>query len=251
MTEYDAVPTEEIAVDATPRVNDGFVGRLIDLLTRPSRLADNIGFAPRWWQPLLLVFILIFGFAYLTLPISGPEQMEMMRDSKLMSMVPEADWQQMYDDALDKSAGQLALESVGAGFTTLFMVLVFSFVLGFFARMSGGKGTIWQSVGVGTWAAVLPFGLASVVKLPLVLVTESAFQANIGLAALLPDGDPSSPLYQILMTYGDLFTWWGLVVMIIGFERVHGLSRGSAAATVLLPWLLMAAIPLGISLLMM
>jgi hypothetical protein len=71
---------------------------------------------------------------------------------------------------------------------------------------------------------------------------------TIGLAALLPDADPGSAVFQILMVYGDLFTWWGLFLLIVGFERVFGLGRGAAALSVLLPWAVLTLIPLGISL---
>ena len=257
MTDQDWTPDDAMepapapATPAAPRENDGFPGRLADLVAKPSRLMDNVAAASRWWQPLLLNMILIGAFAYVTLPISGPEQLEMMRDSKLMSMMDEAQWQEMYDQSLNKSTGQLIGESVGAAVSTAFMTLVFSFAMAFFVKMGGARQGIWPSVGVVMWSSLLPFGLASLVKLPLVLATESAFTANIGLAALLPGGDPSSALYKVLMTYGDLFTWWGLIVMIIGFVRVQGLSRNGSAATVILPWALMAAIPLGISILFM
>jgi len=232
-------------------MNDSFFGRLSDLIARPSRLMDNVGASPRWWPAGLLIFVLIGGFTYLTMPISAPEQMEMMRDSKLMRMIPEAQWQEQYDATLNMPQTKRILQSIGAGLTTWVLIILFSFILGFFARMSGGEGTFRQVLGLGVWSAVIPFGFASLVKLPLVLVTESVFAVNLGLAALLPDGDPGMPLYQVLMTYGDLFTWWGLIVLIIGFHRVFGMSQKTAAISVILPWILLSAIPLGISLLFM
>lgn len=232
-------------------MNDTFFGRLADLITKPTRLMENVGAEPRWWQPGLLVFVLICIFSYLTLPISAPEQLEMMRDSKLMQMMPEAQWQQQYDDALNLPPAKRLIQSVGAGFTTWIMVILFSFILGFFARMSGGKGSFRQALGLGSWSALIPFGVGSIVKMPLVLATESVFTVNIGLAALLPDADPGSPLYQVLMTYGDLFTWWGLAVLIIGYGLVFNMSRQAAIVAVILPWILLSAIPLGLTLLFM
>ena len=232
-------------------MNDNFLGRLSDLVMKPARLMDNVGLAPRWWQPALIVFVLISGFSYLTLPISAPEQLEMMRDSKLMQMMPEAQWQDQYDAAMNISPAKRLLQSAGAAFTTIIMMVIFSLIIGFFARMSGGQGTFRQALGLGSWSALIPFGIASCVKLPLVLATESVFAVNLGLAALLPDGDPTSPLYQVLMTYGDLFTWWGLVVLVIGYRQVFGLTGRAAAVSVILPWALLSMIPLGMSLLFM
>ncbi len=112
-------------------------------------------------------------------------------------------------------------------------------------------GTFRQALGVGSWAALLPFALASLVKIPLILATESVFSVNIGLAALLPDGDPSSVLYQALMTYGDLFTWWGLFALVVGFQQVFEMPQRSAIVTVVLPWALLSAIPLAITMMIM
>lgn len=232
-------------------MNDSFFGRLSDLIAKPSRLMDNVGLNPRWWGAGLLTLVLVGGFTYLTMPISAPEQMEMMRDSKLMQMMPEDQWQEQYDATLNVPQDKRIWQSVGAGLATWVMALLFSLILGFFARMGGGQGTFRQAMGIGVWASVITFGFASVVKLPLVLATESVFSVNLGLAALLPDGDPSTALYKVLMTYGDLFTWWGLIVLVIGFRQVFGMSQRSAAVSVILPWILLSAVPLGISLLFM
>jgi len=232
-------------------MNDGFFGRLSDLIANPARLMDNVGIRPHWWPASLLIFVLIGGFTYLTMPISAPEQMEMMRDSKVMQMVPEAAWQEQYDATLNMSQNKRLFQAVTAGVTTQVLIILFSLILGFFARMSGGQGTFRQAMGVGMWASVIPFGIASLIKLPLVLATESVFAVNLGLAALLPNSEPGSALYQVLMTYGDLLTWWGLIVLVIGFRQVFGMPQKTAVVSVILPWILMSAIPLGISLLVM
>lgn len=232
-------------------MNDTFVGRLGDVFGNPGRLMDHVGENPRWWQPGLLVFLLIAAFSWLTAPVAAPEQLEVMRDSKLMSAMPEDQWQARYEEALNISPTARTMQSIGAGFMVWIMIMVFGLALGFFARMSGGLGTMKQALGIVSWGAVIPFGLGSLVKAPLVLITESVFRVNIGLAALLPDPDPGSLLFQVLMTYGDFFTWWGLVLLVVGFGRVYTMKRGPATLSVLLPWALLSLIPMGISLLFM
>ncbi len=232
-------------------MNDSILGRLTDLVAKPGRLMDNVAENPRWWQPGLLIFAVMAVFTWVVAPISGPEQMEVMRDSKLMQMMPEEQWQEQYDAALNPSLLSRTLSSLGAGFTTWLMVIVFGFILGFFARMSGGQGGFKQALGIVHWASVIPFGLLVVIKGPLILMTESLMQVNIGLVALLQDDDPSSALFQILATYGDFFNWWGLAVLVIGFRQVFRMSTGAAAVSVLLPWALLVAIPVGINLFIM
>jgi hypothetical protein len=243
-------PAPEAAAPVPPG-GDSLGGRLRDLVLRPSRLMDHVAHRPLWWVPGLVIFVVMVVFTWLTAPISGPEQMEMMRDSKLMSMMPEDQWQAMYDDAMNVSTGKRITQSLTGGFMGWLTVIVFGFILGFFARMGGGKGSFRQALGVTSWAALLPFALGPLVKLPIVLATESVFEVNLGLAALLPGGEPGSPLFQVLLTYGDFLTWWGLAVLVIGFSRVFGLARQAAIVSVVLPWALLSLVPLALTLLFM
>jgi len=232
-------------------MNDSFFGRLKDLVTNPGRLMDNVGANPRWWQPGLLVFLVMIGFSWMTMPISAPEQAELMRDSKVMQMIPEEAAEQQYEEARNISPAKRLTQSGIAGFTTWLMVLIFGLILGFFVRLGGGEGSFKQALGIISWGSVPVFVISSLVKLPLILQTESVFKVNIGLAALVPGAEHGSPLVLTLMTYGDFFTWWGLFLLVIGFERVYKIGRSVAVLSVLLPWVLLSAVPLALSLLFM
>lgn len=225
------------------RENDHFLGRLADLFRRPSRLMENVGAAPRWWQPGLLIFVVMLIFQYFTYPIAAPEQVEIMRSSRMAEFMPPEALEQAYVQALDPSPAKLAIESLKVGLTTWVMILVVSVIFGFFAKMGGGQGRMKQALGIVHWASVLPFAVFTLVKIPLVLATETVLGTNIGLAALLPEPDPGSALFQILVQYGDFGAWWGLFVMITGFRVVYRMSGGAAATSVLLPWVLATAIP--------
>jgi hypothetical protein len=228
-------------------MNDSFFGRLKDLFTNPGRLMENVGAGPRWWQPGLLVCLVMIAFSWMTLPISAPEQAELMRDSKLMQMIPEDAADQQYEDARNITTAKRLTQSGIAGFTSWLMVLIFGLILGFFVRLGGGEGSFKQALGIVSWGSLPVFVISSVVKLPLILQTESVFKVNIGLAALLPGAEPGSALFQTLMTYGDFFTWWGLFLLVVGFERVFKMGRSGAVLSVLLPWVLLSAIPLALS----
>jgi hypothetical protein len=232
-------------------MNDSFFGRFSDLFTNPGRLMDNVGAQPRWWQPGLLAFLVMIFFSWMTLPVSAPEQAELMRDSKFMQMIPEEAADQQYEDALNISPAKRAIQSGSAGFLTWFMILGFGLILGFFVRMGGGTGSFSQAVGVVSWGAIPVFIISSLVKLPLILMTESVYKVNIGLAALMPGAEPDSALFMVLMYYGDFFTWWGLFLLIIGFERVFKIDRSVAILSVLLPWALLTVIPLALGLIFM
>ena len=149
-------------IDSPQPVNDSWWTRLSDLVVAPGRLMEKVAVAPRWWVAGLLVFVIMTAFTWLVTPISGPEQLELMRDSKLMRMMPEETWQQQYEQALDPAPVGRILQAVGSGFTSWIMVLLFGFILGFFARMSGGQGTFKQALGVVSWGSLIPFCLATI-----------------------------------------------------------------------------------------
>jgi hypothetical protein len=168
-----------------------------------------------------------------------------------MRMVPEDQWQQQYEQAMNPAPVSRAVSAVGAGFSTWIMVLVFGLVLGFFARMSGGQGTMKQAIGIVSWGALIPFTIASVVKLPLILATESVFRVSFSLAALIPGLEAGDKLFTVLSSFTDVFTVWGLVVLVIGFRRVFGMNIVAAQIAVVLPWLLCTGILTGVGLMFM
>jgi hypothetical protein len=232
-------------------MNDSLATRLVGLVVSPGPTMARVGADPRWWQAGLLIFVVTVAITWLILPIVGPEQLELMRDSRLMRMMPEDVWQEQYEKALDPSPLQRSLSALQGGFQIWVTVIVFGFVLGFFARMGGGHGSFKQALGVVSWGALIPFVLGALVKTPLVIVTEAAYRVNIGLAALVPGLEPTSPLFMVLLHYGDFFTWWGLIVLVLGFERVFAMGRAAAAMAVLLPWALLQGALLGVQMMIM
>lgn len=232
-------------------MNDTLAGRLVDLVMNPGRLMDNVGAAPRWPVAGLILFLVMVAFAWLTTPISGPEQMEMMRDSRFMRMMPEDQWQLQYEQAMNPAPVSRAISAAGAGFSTWVMALVFGLILGFFARMGGGQGTMKQAIGIVTWGALIPFTIASIVKLPLILATESVFRVSFSLAAVVPGLEAGDKLFTVLSSFSDVFTLWGLAVLVIGFRRVFGMSQAGAAIAVVLPWLLCTGVLTGVGLMFM
>nr|MEE4266957.1 YIP1 family protein [Candidatus Krumholzibacteria bacterium] len=230
----DHLPQEELAPEVV--AGDPLLQRFADLITKPGRLMENVGRKTHLWLPYLLVFVVMSGFMWLVAPIMNPEQIEMSRDSKLMQMVPEEVRQEQYEQALNPSPGRRALQASQAGLFVVIQMMLLALLLGFFVKLSGGTGKMVQSMGVVAWAGLIPMVLGPLLTLPIILQTESFFGTSIGLAALLPDGDPSSLLYKVLYMFGDFFTWWGVFLLVIGYQKVFGLSRSASATTVVLIW---------------
>lgn len=229
-------PMDDQGIETGASAPDNLLVRFADLITKPGRLMDNVGRKTHLWAPYLLVFVVMTGFMWMVSPIMNPEQIEMSRDSRLMRMIPEDVRDAQYEQALNPSTGQRLGQSLQGGFFVLIQMMLLALLLGWFAKLSGGQGRIVQSMGIVAWAGLVPMVLGPLLTLPIILQTESFFGTSIGLAALLPGGDPTSLLYKFLYMFGDFFTWWGVALLIIGYQRVFGLSRSASALTVILIW---------------
>lgn len=229
----------------------GFFGRLFLLFRRPSRLMDDIGRHPSWWQPLLLVLVTIVGFSWTVMPITVVEQADGMRTSVFSRFVPEEDLQEIVDESLALTPSKRAKQALIDGVVTIVLVVLFGLVLGLFAQLSGGQVRYDQALGLCTWSAVPVYVFGILAKVPLVFATESVRRPSIGLAALVPNADVGSLQFNVLYNFGDFFTWWGLALVVLGFRRVFGLPTMPAVLSVVLPWIIMLAFFVGIMVVMM
>jgi hypothetical protein len=225
-------------------MNDGFGARFKALITRPRDLGAMVKERPNWLAPALVILGVMWLFTGAVTHIAGPEQLELMRDSKLMKMMPEEQWQAQYRDALAPSLLKRVGDGAAGGLGTCVAAIILASVLNLFAKLSGGKGRYKQMLALVLWTGLIPFVFGSVLKFALVMVKESVVGVSVGLAALLPDPDYTSFLHQFLTTFGDFTMWWALAVLVIGVEVVYELRRGTAVTVVLLPWALLSGVAL-------
>jgi hypothetical protein len=221
---------------------DTFLRRLFDLIAKPDRLMRNVGMRPRWWQAGILVTVIVAATSWLTMPITiseGVEQLSAKRDAWPYNKMPDDQWEQMLEKAQTVTPQIRAMSSLRNGIVSFLLLMILGFILGFFAKMSNGKGTPWQAVGIVAWSNLIPLGLAPLIKAPLVIAADSSNSVSLGLAAFTSI-ESARILYVVLSVYGDFATWWGLALMVIGFSRVFGLERKIAVMSVVLPWAILS-----------
>jgi hypothetical protein len=225
---------------------DNLLARLWAVFARPGQAMEWVRGNPRWLMAGLLLAILGAFYAVITMPIAGPEQLELMRDTRMFRMLSDEDWQVRYEESLDPTPVRRVTTGIGAAVASFVIVLIYGLIYLLFGKLAGGTGTFKQVMGVTFWAYIIPGGLGNLLRIPLIFAKQSVMEVSLGLAALAPKENLLSAGYQALYYFGDFFVWWALVVTIIGFQKVHDISRGQAAVVTILPWLLVTGAMYGL-----
>ncbi len=220
---------------------NSFFGRLIAIFSSPGNAMTAVRERPMWFQVSLVTVLTLGLFSALTAHIAGPEQLEVMRDTRFGSMLTDEQFQEQYNESLDPSTVKRAISGATAGIGVWVFSLLFGLVLLLASKLSGGQATFAQVQGVNFWAGVIN-ALGYLLKIPLVMAKDSVMEASFSLAAFMPEVDVTSGMYVFLTTFTDIFVIWSLVVTIIGFMKVNDFGGGKAAAVVGVPWLLFAGV---------
>ncbi len=227
-------------------MNETVFTRFWAILTAPEAVMEAVRHDPRWTAAALVTLLLVGFTTGATLHITGPEQMEMMENSRLMEIMPPEDIDEMWAEYDEISMSQRLTTGLQGGFGTLFAVFIMCLVYGLFGKLAAGTGTFRQVMGVCFWASYVGLGLSSLLKLPIVLSKGSSLDVSIGPAILFAGNGPTDAVFQFLSIF-EFFTLWAVWLMIVGFERIHGFSRGKAAAVVVPAWLLMSLVMFGLT----
>jgi hypothetical protein len=218
------------------------LGAVVGTFSKPSETFGRLVAAPTWWLPFLATVTLTSALFFVSMP--------------------KLDWDRTVRDAMEKRAtktGQTAppevvdrqversrkMTGVFFGFALAFAIAGFflvGLVLWGAARAMGAEARYASLLAI--WAhASLPNLVAGLVAIPLLVslpdgsATQTALQgilrSNVG--AFLPD-DASAALRAALGSI-DIFSLATLLLLVLGFRKLPGLSKGAATATPVVLWL--------------
>jgi hypothetical protein len=221
-------------------------GALVGTFSGPAETFRRLVAHPTWWLPFLLTVVLTGGLFLLS--------------------SPKLDWDKTIRDAIEKRAAKTGqtippevinrqveqskkMAGVFLGFALGFTVAAF-FVTGLVlwgsARAMGADARYAQLLAI--WAhASLPNLVGMILAIPLIatLPDGSATQASLqgilrsNLGAFLADDAPAA-LRSVLGSL-DLFSFAVLALLVVGFRKLPGLSKGSATAIPIVVWLVYVA----------
>ena len=244
----DATPLQ--AVPAAEERPIGAVEAVIGTFTQAGSTFSRLMKRPTWWLPLLL----LLGAMFASVSVSTPkidvertvrESMEKRAEKSGQAVTPQQVEQAMvFSKKFASFTAPIVLFVGTAGF--FFVGLIFWGS----ARAFGSEASYGQSLAV--WAhAQLVLVLSALISIPIFLqqpdasLTQEAAQnvlkSNVG--AFLPDSLPH--FVRVFASSLDVFSFGVLVLLVIGFRRLPGLTKGSATAIPIGLWLVWVVLKTG------
>jgi len=209
----------------------GFMGRLVNIFTNPTKTYESINVAPSWILPMVLMVIITVIITLFTYPIAIETQLETFRNNP--NIVPE----QM--EAIENQITGESQKWISLGAIIVIMPIVFVIITAIFYLVGsvflGGDTTFKKLLSAFTWASLISI-LGMIVKLPLVFAKSNP---NISLspALILPSGMMDSTFYKVVSKL-DFFSIWYLAVFAIGFSILYKFSRTKSYVAVFGLWVL-------------
>ena len=219
----------------------GFLGILGNLYVAPSEAFAAILKRPTVWAPLLLAMALNAAFSVVWLQKIDAEAYMKARlaESPRTRDMPAEQRTQIVEQ-------QAKMLPVYAGIGPVFVVVIALVVAGalvfVFRFFFAGEVTFRQGLAMTAWV----FVALGVVTLPLTLLTlylkddwtlnpQEVLQANPSL--FFERGEVAAPIFSLLGSL-DLFSFWGIALLAVGFGLASRKPLRSALWGVGLPWLL-------------
>jgi hypothetical protein len=231
----------EDAPAALPAEADrGFLATLVDVFVAPGDAFRAIAARPRWLAPLLLAIGI--GLAFSAVWVSKADPVEFMKAQMEESGGAERIPPEKRADVIATQAKFFKVFAwigplVFAPLMSAALAGLFLFVYRFFY---GSEATYAQSLAVVAWC----FAAFGLVLNPLILLVmalknewsvdpQSVIQASG--AALLDKATTAKPLYALAASL-DLFSFWLIALLSIGYGAVIGKPASSAAWGVVTLW---------------
>ena len=230
-----------------PAPGIGAVAAVIGTFTKPSDTFARLVARPTWWLPLVLTLLATAGSFWIVMPKIDMdrtirESIEKRMEKSGRTVSPEV-IQRQVDAAKKMTPLYLGIGVVAA--------LVFFFCIALI--LWGGAKAMGADVRYGQMLAIwghsgLPSLIGVLVSIPIFLQIPDASLTQEGaqhvlksnLGAFLDDSTPAA--LRTLASSVDLFSIAVLCLVVLGFRKLPGLSKGAATWTPVVLWILAVAI---------
>jgi hypothetical protein len=213
------------------------LSRLLDILFRPRQGFQEMTSESRatWITPMLVLsvtaILVVVVAGYLKSRAASQGEIQLPQDWQYWT--PEM--QNNYMQAQQATQGPVfmyVIPILGSLAGLWFGWLLLAALLHFGSTLVGGRGSMQGALNIVAWAS-LPFAVRDLLRM--------IFMLSAGHAILSPGlsgFSANAGFLSHLLAAADIFLIWNLILLIVGFATADGLSRGKAAAGVLIVILL-------------
>lgn len=239
--------TTEAAEPQIPPPGNNVFSRIAGVLFAPAETFQDIVRRPGILWPLLLFVAIGFFSSMVMAPRLDFDSIKAEQAKQLKKRnIPDSDIERFQNIAI-------ATAKVGVWLNPLLMIVLYvvAAAIVFFAfRLMGGEGTFVQAFAV-TLYAWIPLVLYSLILDAVVLVHGTFDPVTVATLvksnpAFLVDPQAQPVLFALLSSF-DLFSFWWLFLLIVGFAVLSKLSRATSAGIVLTLWLVIVLLRLGLA----
>jgi len=224
---------------------DAGAGRMLGALVAPEDTFRSIAARPTWLAPLLVTVVLV---TVVTGMVSARLDMAQVIRHQFEAAGSQPSLEQIDQriEMMKKLQPYLALFQGLVVTPAIYLLCALLFWVGF--KLLGSDMSYKASFATCLYG-LLPLGLVQALLAIPVIWSRASFtqdEARSGsflasnLAAWAPDG--IGPVARTLLGSVDLFSIWAIVLLVIGYRIVAGVSRAAAAGVVLGVWLLGVAL---------
>jgi len=225
------------------------IGRIFGALFSPKETFESIARRPTWLLPLLLICAITLGVIGLFGHRVGWRSFFEEQDANSSRFEESSAQQQQQALELQAKYGPPYIYSIGAVSPIIVELVIAGVLLGVFNGLAGAQLNFKTSLGIvaHSWMPGLISGLLGVLVLflkdPSTIDLQNLVASNAGAFA-----SSSSPKWLVtLLTSIDLFTFWMMILMAIGYSVAapKKLSFGKAFTTILFIWLIVVLARVG------
>lgn len=223
------------------------LARIGRVLVAPGPAFASLRARPSYAVLLILLAALGSGMAML---VDSRLDLGTFREMMEKQSVPAAEIEQAMENKLHPSAGQRVISTIASlGQTVVLFVATAGLLFGL-ARAFGSELAFRQALSVTLHGLEPLYLVAALLSLPVLLSKESIslMEPMVNgfllshLGALASDG--AGPVAHAALASVDLFSIWSILLLVLGFRIVGGLSKGAAIGVVMITWLIGVGIKL-------
>jgi hypothetical protein len=221
-------------------MNDSAAGRLIGALVAPVKTFESIAQRPTWVLAMIVMLLATLGVGYLTMQhtdMAGNMRQAIEKQAN-GSMTPE-----QIDDRVAMATKVTHITSIAGPFVFVpvsFLLIGLVFWIGL--RLVGSEMRYLVSFSI-CLHALLPSLVLGLISIPVLLgrgimSVDELRRGVVASSAAAFAPEDASPVVVSLLSSLDLFSFWCLALLIVGYRAGSKLKTGTVTAVVLSIWVL-------------